>query len=125
MSDINEIDSITEFFQNNKVSIVKLSHDIDLLNEQDSTQLNGYINLSPCGEQLNLFLKKPIKKDREFDVEQGHFEDLMNQVKKDSNVSGTKGKVINPLKRKDTIEIGDYKIEHKLGIESDKELDVQ
>ena len=43
LTQCDEIESITEFFQKNKVTMVKLNYQIDFQREAKETEYNGYI----------------------------------------------------------------------------------
>ena len=59
LRDYDEIDRIIDFFQKNKVSVIKLNSQIDQLKFIQETQYSGYITLENDGNYLCIYNKKP------------------------------------------------------------------
>ena len=70
MNDYQEIPRITEYFQKNKLTMIKMSHSIDPSDATNLTQYNGYMQLSEDGLTLEIYTKKPIPHIKESTVNQ-------------------------------------------------------
>ena len=58
MEDLDEINRIRKFFQENKVKMIKMNHSFDS-DVQRFSQFDGYIQLSKDGKYLEMTNKKP------------------------------------------------------------------
>ena len=70
MSDHKEMDRITKYMQENKLSVIKLSQSIDPTSDANLTQYNAFMTLSDDGLSLEIYTKKPVPKQKESTVNQ-------------------------------------------------------
>lgn len=66
LEDVNEIDRITEFFKQHKITVVKVNHEIDSGKDggdaANETQFNAYMQLTQDGSTLEIYNKRTILK---------------------------------------------------------------